>query len=76
MFFRRNELNYLLQTKGLAILGAENELVFERKKGQTNSKKLPKIHLLRRISREFGSSNSGPDWCYPWGTEKTELRRP
>jgi hypothetical protein len=70
MFFRRNELNYLLHTKGLAILGAENELVFERKKGQTNSKKLPKIHLLRRISREFGSSNSGPDWCYPWGTEK------
>jgi hypothetical protein len=61
MFFRRNELSDLLEAKDLAFLSAKNELVFERKKGQTNSKKLPKIHLLCRISREFGSSNNRPD---------------
>jgi hypothetical protein len=38
MFFRGNELSYLLQTQELMFLEGKNELVFECKKGQTNSK--------------------------------------
>ena len=54
MFFRGNELNYLLQTQELGFLEAKNELVFERKKGQTNSKKWPKPYFFASSERERG----------------------
>jgi len=41
-----NEPKNLLKAKELAFLGAKNELVFERKKGQSKPKKRPRIHLL------------------------------
>jgi hypothetical protein len=63
MFFRGNELKDLLKIQDLAFLDAKNELVFECKKGQTNSKKRPKTHQLCGIEPEFGSSKNGPDRC-------------
>jgi hypothetical protein len=54
MLFRGNELSYLLQTNDLTFFGAKNELVFECKKGQTNSKKYLKNHLLRGIEPVWG----------------------
>ena len=54
MFFRGNELSHLLQTQELVFLEGKNELVFERKKGQTNVKKWPKTHLFARFERERG----------------------
>jgi hypothetical protein len=44
-----------LQTKELAFLGAQNELLFGRKKGKTNSKNGQKTTLLRPIAAEFVS---------------------
>jgi hypothetical protein len=41
-----NEPKNVLKTKELSFSGAKNELVFERKKGQTNPKKRPKNNLL------------------------------
>jgi len=38
MFFGGNELSYLLHTQELIFLEAKNEVVFECKNGQTNSK--------------------------------------
>ena len=37
-----NELKDLLEAKDLALFGAKNELVFERKNAQTNPKMRPK----------------------------------
>jgi hypothetical protein len=54
MFFRGNELGHLLQTKELMFLEAKNELVFECKKGQTNSKKWPKNHFFASSERKRG----------------------
>src|SRR5208337_1308464 len=42
MLFLRNEPTDLVQTRDLAFSNAKNELVFERKKGQTKPKKGPK----------------------------------
>ena len=53
MFFRRNELNHLLQIKDLSFSSAKNELVFECKKGQTNPKKWLKNHSMYDTEREF-----------------------
>jgi hypothetical protein len=41
-----NELKDLLQTKDLAVFGAKNELVFERKTSQSEPIKRPKTHPL------------------------------
>jgi hypothetical protein len=41
-----NEPKNVLKTKELSFSGAKNELVFERKKGQTKPKKWPKNILL------------------------------
>ena len=41
-----NEPKNVLKTKELSFSGAKNELVFERKKGQTKPKKRPKNNLL------------------------------
>jgi hypothetical protein len=46
MLFRGNELKDLLETKELAFLGAQNELVFERQKPPAQPEIWPRIHLL------------------------------
>ena len=52
---RGNEPKNVLKGKGLAFLGAKNELVFERKKAQTKRKMGPKIDELPRsfVAREM-----------------------
>jgi len=44
-----NEPKNVLQTQELAVLGAKNELVFERKKGQSKRKMGPKTCEMRSI---------------------------
>jgi hypothetical protein len=41
-----NEPKIILKAKELAFLGAKNELVFERKKGQSKPKMRPKARLF------------------------------
>jgi hypothetical protein len=48
-----NEPKNVLRTKDLAFSEAQNELVFECKKGQSNPKKWPKNRLLYGIVLEF-----------------------
>jgi hypothetical protein len=56
-----------LQTKDLTFHNAQNELVFERKKGKTNSKKWPKTHLLCEIEPELGCRKALADGGAPGG---------
>jgi hypothetical protein len=50
-----------LQTTDLAFYNAKNELVFERKKGQTKPKKGPKKRLLWGIEPEFAIREAAAD---------------
>jgi hypothetical protein len=51
---RGNKLKDLLKTQDLAFFGAKNKLVFECKKGQSNSRNWLKIHPLARHWTQIG----------------------
>jgi hypothetical protein len=55
MFFRGNELGYVLQLKDLTFLRSENELVFERKRTPIEPQKGPKTHPSCGLEVKFAS---------------------
>jgi hypothetical protein len=55
MLFLRNEPTDLVQTRDLAFWNAKNELVFERKKGQTKLKKGAKNAFCGATKSKFAS---------------------